>query len=208
MQQDEFEPRYREMDPTTEKLLFDGSRLRNGMVVLYASPESRVEVREGMNEGELDTARERNRWFIVSELTISIGSPGSVAFIATYFDHTERKIEETMSSPWLVKRDSIPADYDPTAPAREQGFRLLTQDIPPKPKEFTRFPGLTNYKSSLKVIPKEDWPPSDEEASILAGSTERVEDETPKCNATAMGMLDEGHEQAAHDDGHGNHWGG
>lgn len=122
---DEFEPQYREMDPATEKLLFDGSRLRNGMIVLFGSPELRVGIREEMSEDVLELARTRNRWAIVSELEISVGKSGGVAFIATYADHTERKIVGPMFWPWLVKRDSIPADYDPSGPAKQRDALIL-----------------------------------------------------------------------------------
>lgn len=185
---DEFEPKYREMDPVTEKLLFDGSRLRNGMIVLPGSPERRVDISENMTDAELDRAREHNRWVLVTELVISAGNPGGISFIAVYSDHTERKISAPMFWPWLVKRDSIPADYDPSAPAKEldaivlgkleKNFAVIDdyqiqEGYEPSLKDQARI----RLENALIEFKKPGWPHSDEEASVLSGSTEEVEEE-------------------------------
>jgi hypothetical protein len=101
-----------EMDPKTEDIVFDGTRLKNGMNVLIASAAMRAQFDFGSEELApvlLDLALERNRWCIISHVTIDNDAVFPlVRFIATYPDGTKRKRVHGIHQAWLVKLDSIP----------------------------------------------------------------------------------------------------
>lgn len=107
--------KYYEMDPNTEDLLFDGTFLRNDMIVLPGDPNLRMDTTEQVTPDRAELIRTRNRWSMVSNLIVS-GS--SAVFVATYDDGTKRKIVCDVRWPWLVKLNSIRPDEQPPA----QGF--------------------------------------------------------------------------------------
>jgi hypothetical protein len=102
--------KYYTMDAATEKLLFQGKELQNGMTCLVAPSTWRRTLVENPGEEELELILQRNRWFVVSHLEVT---NLSVAFIATYSDGHMVKWEMVNSIPWYVKLDSIPVEPEP-----------------------------------------------------------------------------------------------
>ena len=102
-------PRYYEMDPLAEDLLYDGSSLKAGMTVLVGDPAFRCDVRDpsSLSEDEYYRAKIRNRWMVVSNLDFL---PRDVSFIGIFEDGTKAKITIDGTIPWLVKVDTIPRD--------------------------------------------------------------------------------------------------
>lgn len=103
-------PKYYVMDPNTEDLLFDGSELRNGMVVLAAEPFIRyntMDFAEGDEEFQWG-ANEWNRWCTVSRLVYP--TTDIVEFVGIYADDTKLKRAVKLRRPWYVKADSITGD--------------------------------------------------------------------------------------------------
>jgi hypothetical protein len=105
---DEFIPKYYMLDPETEDLLFDGSKLRDGMVVVVADPAYRVPILEEMNDEALYLARMLNRFAKISNLVLQfLGDPDRVTFIATYDDGHKVKVTHPMEWAWIVKKNSV-----------------------------------------------------------------------------------------------------
>lgn len=105
-----FVPKFYTMDPETEEFLSDGKKLENGMVVLIASSNLRVNVDKALEDWELDRALQRNRWAKISDLEFRtyVGDE-LLSFVATYENGTKRKWESIgVQRAWYVKRDSIP----------------------------------------------------------------------------------------------------
>lgn len=94
--------KWHDMDPETDDLLFDGTELVEGMVVLIADPKMRVDIRYPLSPKMLYRARTWNRWFVVSHLSIS-DSDKTVIMMANYEDGSKRKIETQASLPWISK---------------------------------------------------------------------------------------------------------
>lgn len=119
---EQFVSKYYEMDPETDDLLFDGTKLKNEMRVLIASPSLRHEtVQRVMTDRALYDLRGDNRWCFVSEIEVtprqSYQNEGTVSFVALYDDGTKRKRVFSLSHAWIVKKDSIPADLTETSEA-------------------------------------------------------------------------------------------
>jgi len=101
-------PKFYKMNPATDELLPDGTRLANGMVVLLSSPDFRVRIENPMDDWELARALENNRWCTVSNVRVMDGHGNKiVSFIATYEDGTQSKKTYDTSYSWLAKKDSI-----------------------------------------------------------------------------------------------------
>lgn len=107
-------PKYYMMDPDTEKLLSNGTLLRNGMKVLTESPDFRVNIDKDLQPWEMARALKRNRWAMISDIVWERKHGGDmVIFIATYEDGSQTKEEWSIDCAWLIKKSSIP-DQDET----------------------------------------------------------------------------------------------
>lgn len=109
-QNDEFEAKFYQMDPEVDRLLFDGTRLRNGMWVMIAEPDMRVETEAPITPvgGAYAYARKYNRWTEVSELEVQyFDGERMVAFIGTYDDGTQSKFRVDLNYSWWVKLHSL-----------------------------------------------------------------------------------------------------
>lgn len=113
-----FVPKYYEMDPATEDLLFDGRYLQDGMVILMGEPSVRAEILEQMEDEEIEIAKRFNRWMSISHVT---WFGNSVAFLAHFPDGTKKKIVTGVHMPWLVKIDSLPLPSS-VPPVQREGF--------------------------------------------------------------------------------------
>lgn len=105
MSEQNFVPQYYQMNPETDDMLPNGGKIKNGMVVLLASPKLRYDItKKNPLDWQLDRMLERNRWAQVSHV-ISDGT--TVVFIATYEDGTKRQVLADFQSAWLVKKNSL-----------------------------------------------------------------------------------------------------
>lgn len=107
----DFVGKYFQMDPETDNLLFDGSYLRDGMIVLAGDSSMRAEIRSREMPGEiLEQALTHNRWCEVEHVVFS---NSDVSFIAIYEDGTKKKRAHLRGLSWYVKIDSIADNEDP-----------------------------------------------------------------------------------------------
>lgn len=123
---DDWESKFYVMDPLTEVVIFDGTELVEGMVVLIDRTDSREDLPENldtMKPAQLDTARWNNRWCRVSRIDIR---DHNVSFFATYADHTVKKRIVRADYAWLVKIDSLP---DPMREKHDEIYRLVYQGL-------------------------------------------------------------------------------
>ena len=107
-----FTPQHYISDPDTETVLFDGSFLKNGMVVMVGSPVLRVNVDTPypMSPDEMGRALQYNRWAKVSHLNGFAYLPSGhkmVEFLATYEDGTQMEFHIAQSYSWIVKKSSV-----------------------------------------------------------------------------------------------------
>jgi hypothetical protein len=100
---EKFVPRYYQMDPLSEDLLWDGSELKDGYQVLVGDAEFRVDIVDDVPANVYDQAMVRNRWCTISRLFYG---PDHVTFMAVYEDGSKRKVTFAGSIPWLVKLNS------------------------------------------------------------------------------------------------------
>jgi len=100
-----FVEKYYVMDAVDEDLLFDGTKLRNGMEVLIESSDFREDMATPMDSRKMSAALKWNRWSYVSELQIL---PNAVSFIAIYDDGSKRKIDAPRDMAWFVKKHTMP----------------------------------------------------------------------------------------------------
>jgi hypothetical protein len=109
MTENNFEPKYRTMNPELEDLLKSGLDLREGMMVLIDSPELRY---PDLSDAEavLDYTRKFAKWCEVTQLS---WNDGLVEFIGLYGDMTKRLISVSVTHAWFVMKDSIPAEIEP-----------------------------------------------------------------------------------------------
>lgn len=102
-----FVKKYYMMDPATEFMIPTSDLLQNGMEVLIAHPDSRVNtlhIAGGSEERLFDRALERNRWCKVSNLR---SKDGTYTFTATYSDGTQRTRVVYVTEAWFVKLSSV-----------------------------------------------------------------------------------------------------
>lgn len=120
---DVFVDKYYVMDPGIETILYDGTSLQDGMIVLIDRTESREELREKMTPAQLDNARWNNRWAKIDRIEIR---GENISFFATYEDHTVKKRVVNVHFPWLVRLDSIPV---PNQKLHDDIFRTVYQGL-------------------------------------------------------------------------------
>lgn len=118
-----FVDKYYVMDPASEDILFDGTGLVDGMIVLIERTESREELREKMTPGQIDNARWNNRWAKISRVEVR---GENVSFFAVYEDHTVKKRVHNVHFPWLVKIASLP---DPNREKHDAIYSLVYQAL-------------------------------------------------------------------------------
>lgn len=104
-----FVEQFYEMNPDTEDILFDGTELRDGMVVLIENDSSRENLGTVSLSGGamLTKALVNNRWCTVSNIRIE---NSLVYFIAEYENGIKKKRWTSDTYAWYVKKDSIPKD--------------------------------------------------------------------------------------------------
>lgn len=99
--------KYYGMDPETEVLLFDGTKLEEGMVVLVESYLNRQSLNQVLTSAEArEFALIRNRWCMVSNILIDDNGQ-EMYFIATYQDGEQRKMSVPVKWAWLAKKDNL-----------------------------------------------------------------------------------------------------
>lgn len=91
--------KYYRMDPNEDGILFDGTEVKAGMIVLVESQKHRLE-----NEEDPDY-KTINAWCEVSQPTIR---NGVLKFIGTYADGWQTVRAYAVNYAWLVKKDSFP----------------------------------------------------------------------------------------------------
>lgn len=145
----DFVPQYFEMDPASDDLLFDGTKLRNNMVVLVEEDNFRYSLEKfaagALNELDRAQMLRYQRWAMVSDVVINMQN---VSFIATYNDGSKRKINITTECGWYVKKESMSAPQEEPAqislPVVEFDYRRSYDGEGPK-KLLT--PAATSYSS-------------------------------------------------------------
>ncbi len=94
-----FVSKYTEMNPEFEDMMFDGSGLENGMIVL-ANSDMRRDVSEPLLPADFHHARKFNRWCEVSNL---VKNASGISFLATYEDGTKHRIDLSLNHAWIYK---------------------------------------------------------------------------------------------------------
>jgi hypothetical protein len=114
----QYEDRFYMTDPKTDVLLFDGSKLENGMLVMTAEPQMRgktpidpLQVGKDSLASWLYQAKVYNRWCYVSDLRIvedlEDNRKRRVAFIGIYEDGVQVKRDHDLGNAWIVKKSSM-----------------------------------------------------------------------------------------------------
>lgn len=142
----DFVEKYFVMDPATDDLIFDGTKLRNDMVVLIERDEFRYPLKDRV-EGRLDDNDRAQmlryqRWAVVSDVVINMQN---VTFIATYNDGSKRKINVATEHAWYVKKETM-QDDDPSASSID--LPVVDVDWGAKPPRITNdllTPAATSY---------------------------------------------------------------
>jgi len=104
--------RYYEIIPECETVLFDGTFLRNGMIVLAEDPSQRLDIPgDSASRAEIYHARTHNRWCVVRDVMQLRYPDGyrTISFVGEYADGSMRKRALKIHHAWIVKKDSIPA---------------------------------------------------------------------------------------------------
>lgn len=125
-----------EMDPEVEELIYDGTELVEGMVILIESPEMRVDVREVLTDEQLFRARRTNRWMMISRIMLSPDRT-HVTFLAEFEDGVKSKLDFEVRESWLCKfgrpvvgiaqvpgQESIPVEDPLLVPPRPEQLML------------------------------------------------------------------------------------
>lgn len=163
----DFVEQFFEMDPATDDLIFDGTNLRNGMVVLIEDDSLRRAVSDISSLRDRDRAQvlRYQRWAKVSCVSIDMQT---TRFIATYADGSKRKIAIGTNNAWYVKKDSMTADeqvpgqvsipvvdlsYGPTTPRDV----LSTEGVSYSPFDRATFP--PRRENPANVMGKAPVPP-------------------------------------------------
>lgn len=97
--------KFHQMDPNTEDLIANGSKLNEGMVVLIEDSMLRADIpNSGIDAITRDYDRERalenNRWAKVSDVRVDLGNR-QVQFTATYADGSKKSRQYALSYAWL-----------------------------------------------------------------------------------------------------------
>lgn len=126
------------MDPTLDDLLFDGTRLRNGMEVLIENPHVRTPLPKDLREITPEEMHryKHNRWAIVADLAYRSYYDNRnqrvvlVEFVGTFDDGTKAKFSVGVTNSWYVKVASIPVDADQFIENLKQAARdMFGEDI-------------------------------------------------------------------------------
>lgn len=99
------------MNPEEEDLLFDGSLLQSGMIVLVEDPKMRMSIPENIDEMDPEeryVAETTNRW---SEVITVQNVLGGIGLAMRFGDNTQRKRSIEKDYAWIVKRNSRPELY-------------------------------------------------------------------------------------------------
>lgn len=123
-----FVSQFYEMDPEFEDILYDGTELKNGMVVLIESYHGRAEQCSADSSPTLIAENKiLNRWATVERVHFQ---HGNVHFVAVYGDGTKVKRNYLDALSWLVKKDSLPepeeVDYAP-GDKRDQVHQIVVE---------------------------------------------------------------------------------
>lgn len=106
--------KYYTVNRETETLLFDGTYLRDGMVVVSGEMNDRDDLKEEIrDEAELYERNMYSRWCTISHVRIEklhYRNIPQVSFIATYEDGNQIKQTFPVPKSWIVKNDSIPPE--------------------------------------------------------------------------------------------------
>lgn len=105
-----FEDRFYRMDPEVDEVLFDGTYIRNGMVILIEDPDNRstFDVSEIPGNPIVENdLRLKNRWCTVEKIKITHDGE-VVQFVGVYADGERRKRMYQTVVGWLAKKNSIP----------------------------------------------------------------------------------------------------
>lgn len=105
------------MDPVLDEMLFDGTELKVGMIVLIGDSHARQDPyylsEPGTDQAKdylIDALSTVNRWCEVTQVRAN-DAPGFgqvVSFMGLYSDGTLRKRTYAIEYPWIVRKDSIP----------------------------------------------------------------------------------------------------
>lgn len=147
---DLFMPKYYQMDPRVEDYLFDGTELREGMVVLVDSVNLRVDVYDILDSDEVERAYRYNRYFKVSRLTVS-DDDDMITCLAEYGDGSKKKLCVRKDTPWLVLRED-PNVREVSVPVEEDDINLVDPDAK---QDFEGLPsvGRAQVKPSWSTPP-------------------------------------------------------
>jgi hypothetical protein len=121
----QFVDKFYEMDPATEDLLFDGTLLRDGMVVLMGEPGMRSYIHDDMGPEALEDAKRFNVWYRISSVLLA---GNNVVFQANYSNGIKKKIQVRATDSWLVKIDSIPSRVGSEEEQHGTTFRGMFSD--------------------------------------------------------------------------------
>jgi hypothetical protein len=109
----EFVEKYYQMDPAEEDLLFDGTELRDGMIVLIEDDRYReggtADRHEKLRGESLKQLNKYNRWAMVEHLRL-VGNV--VEFIGVFEDGRKAKFSHEAEVAWYVKNHSIPGEIN------------------------------------------------------------------------------------------------
>lgn len=154
--------RFYVMNPETEDVLPTGEQLRNGMIVLIESAESKAGLEYAIEPVKLANARKTNRWCEVSELRIWPNS--QITFIGIYADGVKCQRTAPVRDAWLVTIDSVPdavtSDTEPLY-VKEGIDKLATiSDTLQTPEKFndwynTETAWCSSMPTSLKGVAKD-----------------------------------------------------
>jgi hypothetical protein len=126
--------KYCQMDPAVEDLV-RAKGLKNGMVVLNANSNRRVDVEsDNLVKKELELALKENRWGTISGVE---HFEGNVYFCTTYHDGTKSERCESQFTPWLVKLDSL-ADAEKLEKDAIEAMRAYSAILYPSSKDDRR----------------------------------------------------------------------
>lgn len=109
------------MNPEDDDLLFDGTELKPGMVVLLESSTMKGSPEDMNNEWSRKRYMENNRWCEVIRVEVrerfdhdesgrTVSCSPLVSFMARYPDGTLAKRQYDASFAWYVKKFSIPTE--------------------------------------------------------------------------------------------------
>lgn len=166
-----FVPKYYQMNPKHEDILFDGEELQNGMIVLVESSDWRMVISQDLeSDGEsLELAMCRNRWMRIHHLVIR---EEVVQFIAEYADKSKKKVSFPLHLSWLVMNQPVRDEtsstkvVDPPIDLREPEEKVVGT-APVKPWTAVSYDGadedLREDYDRVRPAPARETPPWFEE---------------------------------------------